>query len=408
MTKKEPTISRRTFLKTGTSALAGAAMLSSSACSPQSKEKTQPNDAKLVHRTLGRTGLRLPVVSMGACYGIDLVRSALDNGIVYIHTSADYAERNHERLLGRVFENRPRDSFVVGTSPELPYEFKGRGPSADLGTKVDPGLISESIEGSLERLKLDFVDLYYLGSIGRPETLLHETYIDAFEKLKRDGKVRFIGITTHENEPPVIRAAADCGAWDIVLTSYNFRQSHREEMEAAIQYAADAGLGIVGMKTQAGVYWDRGRTKKINMKAALKWALQNQNIHTTVPAFASFEEMEEDIDVMRDLTMTPEEIRDLALGDELGFSGHYCQQCGTCLEQCPAGMDIPTLMRCYMYAFGHRQPRKARGTLRHWTSADVLCATCDGCEVTCSLGFDVQSRAVEISRILEIPEAFLG
>ncbi|UCH84014.1 MAG: aldo/keto reductase [Candidatus Latescibacterota bacterium] len=406
MMKSKSPITRRAFLQTGTTALAGATLLSSGSCSQQSKE-TPPQRSEFVQRTLGRTGLRLPVVSMGACYGIDLVRSALDNGIVYIHTSSDYSERNHERLLGRVFQDRPRDSFVIGTSPDLPYTFRGSGPSEDLGRDVEPGLILESIEGSLERLKLDYVDIYYLGSMGRKETLLHEPYIDAYAKLKRDGKTRFVGITTHENEPEVIRAAANSGFWDVVLTSYNFRQSHREEMDAAIQYAADRGLGFVGMKTQAGVYWDRKRTRKINMTAALKWALQNENIHTVVPAFSSFEEMEEDIEVMKDLTMTPEETRDLALGDELGYSGHYCQQCGGCLSQCPERVDIPTLMRCHMYAYGHRQPRKARDTLGSWTSADIPCSNCARCPVSCALGFDVQSRALEIARVLDVPDDFI-
>jgi hypothetical protein len=71
-------------------------------------------------------------------------------------------------------------------------------------------------------------------------------------------------------------------------------------------------------------------------------------------------------------------------------------------------MDIPTLMRSYMYAFGHKQPAKARDTLRSWSPIDVACKTCDRCTVECSLGFDVRSRALDIARILEVPKEFLG
>ena len=99
--KHDRLTSRRAFLQTGATALAGTALLSSDACSPQSK-KQEKQDRKLVHRTLGRTGLRLPVVSMGSCYAINLVRTALDEGIVYVHTSSGYSENNHERLLGGV------------------------------------------------------------------------------------------------------------------------------------------------------------------------------------------------------------------------------------------------------------------------------------------------------------------
>jgi predicted aldo/keto reductase-like oxidoreductase len=402
-----PLTSRRDFLRTGATGLAGAAMLASGACSPKSEEKAQ-KEGKFIYRTLGRTGLRLPVVSMGSIYAINLVRTALEEGIVYFHTSADYSERNHERLLGKVFRGLPRDSFVVATSPDLPYPSqRGSSRSLDLGTEIDPKLISESIEGSLQRLGLDYVDIYYLASVGNPE-VTHEPYINAFDKLKRQGKTRFVGVGTHADEPAVIRAAAESGFWDVVLTAYNFRQSHREEVRAAIRQAAEAGLGVVAMKTQAGVYWDRARTRKINMKAALKWVLQDENVHTTIPAFSNFEELEEDLSVMRDLKLTPEEKRDIELGEKMGFSGFYCQQCGRCLPQCPAKMDIPTLMRSHMYAFGHQEPKKARETLRSWTSAEVACRSCAICEVKCSLGFDVKSRALDVARILEVPEEFLA
>ncbi|UCG51463.1 MAG: aldo/keto reductase [Candidatus Latescibacterota bacterium] len=406
--KRDSLTSRRDFLRIGTTAIAGAALFPSGACAPQSNKKTQ-KDRKYVCRTLGRTGLRLPVVSMGSCYAIDLVRTALEKGIVYIHTSSGYSEQNHERLLGEVFRDRRRDSFVIATSPDLPYPSGRRGGrSLGLGRDVNPELIGESIEGSLGRLGLDYVDIYYLCSISSRDVTLFEPYMKAFERLKKDRKTRFVGIGTHENEPEVIRAAAESGVWDVVLTAYNFRQSHREEVRSAIHEAAKAGLGVVAMKTQAGVYWDRGRAEKINMKAALKWVLQDKNVHTTIPAFSNYDEMEEDLAVMADPTLTPEEKRDLELGEELGFSGHYCQQCRRCVAQCPEGMDIPTLMRSYMYAFGHRRPKKARDTLRSWTSSQIGCKSCTMCEVTCSLGFDVRSRALDIARILEVPEEFLG
>lgn len=363
----------------------------------------------MVRRTLGRTGLELPVVSMGSCYAIDLVKTALDEGIVYIHTSSGYSERNHERLLGEVFRGRPRDSFVVATSPDLPYRMGGRsGRSADVGTDIDPALILESIDGSLARLGLDYVDIYYLVSVASREAVLHEPYLEAFDSLKKSGKTRFVGIGTHANEPAVIRAAAESGFWDVALTAYNFRQTHRDEMREAIRRAADAGLGIVAMKTQAGVYWDRARRRKINMKAALKWVLQDENVHTTIPAFSNYEEMQEDLAVMEDPALTEEESRDLSLGGEPGRRGTFCQQCGRCRAQCPAGVDIPTLMRSYMYAFGHRKPFKARETLTSWSPADVPCRSCDPCRVHCALGFDVKARALDIARILDVPPEFLG
>jgi hypothetical protein len=75
---------------------------------------------------------------MGSSYGIHLVGEELDEGIRYIHTSSSYQEKHHEELLGRVFKHRPRSSFTVGESPDLPYLYvRFRGRSVDLGSGAD-------------------------------------------------------------------------------------------------------------------------------------------------------------------------------------------------------------------------------------------------------------------------------
>jgi hypothetical protein len=213
--------------------------------------------------------------------------------------------------------------------------------------------------------------------------------------------VRFAGIATHRNEPAVIRAAAKSGFGDVVLTAYNFRQSHRDQVQAAIREAAGAGLGIIAMKTQAGVYWDSTRRRKINMKAALKWVLRDEHVHSTVPAFSNYDELEEDLAVARDPLMRPEEERDLRLGEQPGLQGLYCQHCARCLPQCPEGVQVPTLMRGYMYAVGHQEPRHASHVLSAWRASDIACTHCDRCRVQCAFGFDVRTRARDLARLLE-------
>jgi predicted aldo/keto reductase-like oxidoreductase len=390
---------RRQFLAESSVGIAGVTLLP--ACSGEAPaDGARPRTGRSVVRTLGRTGLELPVVSMGSSYAVNLVQTALDEGIVYIHTSSSYAEQNHERLLGEVFSTRSRDSFVVATSPDLPYRyFPGGGRSSDLGLGADPKLIETSLDGSLKRLQVDAVDIFYLCSVGTREVQF-EPYLEAFERVKKAGKARAIGVGTHDDEPAVIRAAIGAGVWDVVLTAYNFRQTHREDVRDAIREAATAGLGVVAMKTQAGVYWDRARTRMINMKAALKWVLTDENVHTSIPAFSTFDELREGLSVMEDLALTPEEERDLELGDRLALSGNFCQQCGRCLPQCPESVDVPTWMRASMYAFGHGQPEKARKLLGEHRAAGLPCAHCDTCIVRCSLDLDVKSRSLALVHYL--------
>lgn len=383
---------RREFLTAGAMGVAGTALLAS--CSgPAARDAPVPATPPSSPRTLGRTGLTLPIVSIGTAYAMNLVQRALDAGMKYIHTSSTYAERNHERMLGEALRGRPRESFVLGTSPDLPYTFRGGGLSDDVGVGVDAGLIGTSLRASLQLLGLDHVDIYYLASVNTRQSVLHDPYIKAFEQLKREGLTRFTGVVTHANEPTVIRAAAESGAWDVVVTAYNFRQSHGDQVADAIRQASEAGLGVIAMKTQAGVYWDRLRLRKINMKAALKWVVQNEHVHTTIPAFSNFDELREDLDVVAKPVLTPAELADLKLGETAGLTGIFCQQCGACLPQCLEGVDVRALMRASMYAVGYGDAAKARALMERAQVSDSACATCRACVVRCALGMDVRSVA---------------
>jgi len=64
-------------------------------------------------------------------------------------------------------------------------------------------------------------------------------------------------------------------------------------------------------------------------------------------------------------------------------------------------VDVRSLMRASMYAFGHGEVAKARDTLRHQRSRGLACTACSRCEVECALGLDVRSRAVEMVRVLD-------
>jgi hypothetical protein len=107
--------------------------------------------------------------------------------------------------------------------------------------------------------------------------------------------------------------------------------------------------------------------------------------------------MLEDLSIMGDPDLTEKELRDLNLGDDLGYSGCYCQGCSRCLSQCHAGADVPTMMRAHMYAFSYGEPAKAREFLQLHGLSGIPCADCSSCEVECSLSLDVKGRGMELA-----------
>jgi len=401
--------SRRQFLKNGTAGIAGIALLPSVLGSRGLADGENPRPGPPVTRTLGKTGIRLPVVSMGVMNADNpkLVEAALDAGILHLDTAWIYQRGRNEEMIGQVIKGRTRDSFVVATKVYMP---KDRKTGLFLKEPEDTPFL-EKFETSLKRLGLDHVDILYLHNVPRVENVTYEPYLSDLLTLKKQGRAKFIGVTTHQNEPQVIRATVAAGVYDVILTAYNFRQPHRDEVKKAIGEAARAGLGVVAMKTQAGVYWDEERQHPINMKAALKWVLQDENVHTAIPGFTTFDQMEEDLSVMADLRLTPQEENELKQKHAASLAGLYCAQCRSCLSQCSADMDIPSLMRSYMYAHGYRNRFQAKQTLTQAIdprNTRLPCLDCSRCAVRCTMGFDVRKRLIDIHRIGTVPEEFLA
>lgn len=407
MSQTDQENSRRSFIKKSAAGLAGVAILPG-ITSGEKKEKAAKTKGKrkLISRTLGRTGLKLPIVSMGVMNADNpnLVRSALDAGIVHLDTAHYYQRGRNEEMIGKVIKDVPRDKFVIAT--KVPGDHMDR--KTGLFTKeTSPKKFVEKFEISLKRLGLDYVDIFYLHSVVKREAALYEPLLNEMVKLKKQGKVKFLGVSTHRNEPEILKAAADSKVYDVCLTAYNFLQPHLAEMHKAIEYAAKAGVGIVAMKTQAGVFWDKEKQNPINMKAALKWSLQNEHIHTSIPGFNTFDQMNTDLSVMEDLKLTEKEKKDLKLGDKISMAGLYCRQCGQCLGQCRQQIDIPTVMRSYMYAYGYKNPSLAAETLESANLPDTLCTNCASCPVTCPAGFNVREKMTDIARINDVPREFL-
>jgi predicted aldo/keto reductase-like oxidoreductase len=394
---------RRNFLKNSLFAITGAGIAGKAYAGTTRENFPGSEKRKFVYRTLGGTGIKIPVVSMGTgnCDNPNLIKEALDQGVKFFATSEYYQNGNNEKMLGEVLKGRERNSFMImtGATGGVEVDFQN-----GLYKSADTDVFVEHAEGCLKRLQLEYVDVFNIGFAARRESVFFEPILKAMETLKKQGKTKYAGIATHSYEPEAIMAAADTGVYDMVTVAYNFRKENRDEIKEALQYAADAGLGIIAMKTMAGVYWDKGKTRPINTRASLKWVLQNENIHTTIPDCSSFDELYQDLDLMADLELTEDEKRDLVTQDSSSTSDIYCQQCLKCVSQCPRNLDIPTLMRGYMYAYGYGNLDLARRTIDMAEIPDRPCNECDSCRVKCTMGFDIRGKVTDIARLKKIPE----
>lgn len=400
MAKKE--MRRRDFLKSSVVGLGGFTYVSSNAGTvPPGQEEAA---GKFARRTLGRTGVQLPVITMGVMNTSNpaLVRTALDAGFFFLDTAQGYQRGTNESMIGEVLKGRRRDTFALATKSNLPRQQTSGLYAGDAMEEA----FTKKIDTSLKNLGLDYVDIYHHHGAWTREGALYEPILNALEKAKKAGKTRFVGITTHRNEPEVIHAAVDSKVYDVVLTAYNFRQKHAEEVKKAIARAAEAGLGVVAMKTIGGNVGGAYHNQAIDARAALKWALQDTNVHTVITGFTTFDQLELDLTVLKDFSLTKaerENLRKAALQ-----SSFYCQGCGRCLTQCVGQLPIPDLMRASMYLYGYRNLVAAQDLLFSLVLPSSPCAECSACPVQCLNQWNVRERIRDVVRLREVPSEFIA
>ncbi|MCK4761826.1 MAG: aldo/keto reductase, partial [Candidatus Aminicenantes bacterium] len=389
---------RRNFLSRGLAGITGALTVSQFGCKDAAGKKADKKKKhKLIYRTLGKTGIKLPIVGMGSMDATSesLVRMALDAGITHIGTAKYYGRGRVEKFVGKVIKNYKREDIILATSVNpQPHDWKSGVFSKD----TDVAKFERDFEGSLKSMDVDYVDIFYLPFVAKKESATFEPLMKAMEKFKKSGKARFLGAASHSYVPEAVRAVADSGFYDVVMPAYNFQIRDIEERKEAVAYAAGKGLGVVAMKTITGESW-LGTNKQAaasNPKAALKWVLQNENIHTCVPGITNFDQLETDLSVMADLSLTPEEKKYLELARLNRKDSLFCQGCGNCLKQCKSAPDIPTLMRCYMYVYGYRDLPAAARNLESFKDSKIACTDCSSCKVKCPNGFNIKERVLDI------------
>ncbi len=393
-------INRRGFLKRGITGAAGIVALSPSIVSAATSGQQQD----IIYRTLGRTGMKVPVISFGVMRSDNpnLCKAAYEKGIKLFDTANVYLNGNSETMLGNILTTYPRSSYYIATKVK-PAGVDREGLPTNQTT---PEAFLETFNVSLARLKMDYVDILYVHDISNPELLEYKPIINTVKNLKKQGKIKYMGFSTHRNEPVVIEAAAATNNWDVILTAYNFKQTYTSELNSAIKKAAQSGIGIVAMKTMAGGgFLDKEKTKPINSTAALKWVLSNPDVTTTIPGMTDFDQLDLNVKILADITLTDSEKQDIiAAADEKGL---FCTGCAKCLAECPLNLPVPDLMRAYMYAYGYSNPAMAHSLLSELGTGDNPCRDCDSCLVGCTKNFDVREKIADISRLVNVPSDFL-
>lgn len=408
MKKENKTLKRREFISS-TLAAATAGVMGLSGTRLAARNQTIHSDeteksVKMIFREIGKTGIRIPIVNMGAmnAFNPQLVKHAYNKGIRLFDTAAVYLNGYNEKMLGNVLKELGiRDSIFIQTKIFLPKPLRNESPE-----KIKEFFL-KSAEESLKRLQTDRVDILLSHNVPDVEYLNNPGVIEALQQLKDQKKTRFIGFSTHANMAAVIKDATESGFYDVIETAFNYSMYDRTDFIETLQISASRGIGLIAMKTQCQQPWFKSGEPKTRHSfyegpvihtALLKWVLNHPFISCAIPGFTSFEQIENDITVAFDLGYTGEEKKFLQdRGIKMALAG-VCQQCGACRKACPHGVDIPELIRVHMYAVSYNNFHISRQTLDSLAQDRSLdrCRNCTSCSAECRNQVDIPNRISEL------------
>jgi len=246
-----------------------------------------------------------------------------------------------------------------------------------------------SVERSLDSLGIQTVDLMQLHGMSSKNQIVRQDVQKIMQAMKDEGLFRFAAVTTHSNQVEVLNAVVEDGFYDAVLVGVNFRSP--PALFDAIETAADAGVGIIAMKTQNGGYTNGPAPGLTPHQAALRFVLEKPGIHLAVPGMLSRKMVDENLGAVQGREGLTDLLRLEAYRVEL--AGKACSFCSRCLGQCRYGIGGLDAARIAMYADGYRDPRLAAERAAEVAPALKTCASCEECTVDCSQGIDIKAAA---------------
>ena len=358
------------------------------------------------YRRLGRTGFEISDIVVGAGRvgrlvegqkGSQIVRLAIDRGVNYVDTSPDYSATGSEEAVADSLEG-VRDQVFLATKFCTAWGHLGAGTSvADY---------KKAIEDSLTRLRTDYVDLAHIHACDDVDRLMDPNLHEAADRLREEGKLRFLGFSTHTpNLVEVVEAGIDSGRFDVMMLAYHhgvwpelpelIRRGREEQDMGVIAMKTLKGAkhhGLAGFREQAGSY----------SQAALRWVLSNPQVSAAVISFFDFQHVDEYLRASGGQVTT----EDLAILQEYDrqILGSYCTpHCGACLSSCPEEVAIHDVLRHRMYFEDYGDEKEAMRLYAALEQNASVCASCSApCTGSCPVGIPIQERMTGAHQLLTL------
>ena len=356
----------------------------------------------MIYRKYGKTGIDVSAIGFGGMRFEDqedvdgcasLVKAAYDKGINYFDTAPGYGKS--EELFGVALKE------MLKTRSEKPFYVSTK------SMKSDPADIRKDLETSLERMNLDYIDFYHFWYI----MMIDEYYerkaqgaLDEFERLKDEGLIKHICVSTHMPGSDIAEMLADYPFEGMLLGYSVMNFAYRDQ---AITAAAKNNLGVAIMNPLGGGFipkhpelfqFAKSRPDETVVQGALRFLINDPRITITLVGFSTHEQIDEAISAVDGYEPIPPETVE-RIHDSLQESfNQLCTSCRYCRDVCPEGIPVERVMGAYnLHSFIGTGKDSMDNLKWHWgvnledNNMDQ-CTECCQCEEVCTQKLPIRER----------------
>lgn len=403
------------------------------------------------HRQLGRTGFSVSDIALGCGSLADsnVVRFAYDSGVNLFDVAETYGNGDSERKIGQAMKHMDRSKIFVVTKLKI-------------HDKEDEQSLLRRFTQCQERLNTPYVDALYMHSVTDVTQVNHEAFHKACARLKADGRLRFVGISSHgprgaegDSMEKVLSAAASDGRFDLMLMTINFM--NEQAARRVLEVCKAKQVGTCAMKTTPGAItiepfdpknptgeyakaMERmlagGRSREDAIKRIRRWidkskqamkptqafmakygiegekqlearsiqyVLNIPDMHTVLLSMRDFEKLEQLLPLSGS-KLSANSSRWLRAYAR-AYAQAYCRHgCNDCAEACPADVPVATIMRYAQYFRLQGREKLAMSKYLHLAGRDAgHCLDCLApCERACPHGLPVQASLLSAHGLLRL------
>ncbi|MCZ6624342.1 MAG: aldo/keto reductase [Deltaproteobacteria bacterium] len=402
-------LNRREFLRKSALTGLGAALFPLTAAA----RPREPSNVEVRRYVpLGRTGIKMSDISFGSSR-LDageesIVLHALDRGINYFDTAESYSGSDSETTIGNALRGK-RDKVTIASKVVT-------------GSSERKESMMGALEGSLRRLRTDYVDVYFNHAVNNVERLKNPEWHEFTERAKRQGKIRFRGMSGHAGRLiECLDYALDTGSVDVILVAHNFGQdsafyerltrsfdfiARQPDLPRVLQKAKSKGVGVIAMKTLMGARLNDMRPFEKDgatfAQAAFRWVLSNPHVDSLVISMTSPGLIDEYMGASGWQSSARGDLSLLQRYARMNGTSYCRHACNDCESACPYGVPIADVLRTRMYAKDYGDMKLARseyGTLGAGASACLTC-TDQPCVGACTYGLPIEKLLAPTHRML--------